>query len=354
MRILKSFKVFESESNLEKLIGSFLDFVETEISTDYVEMDEWIHQKVLNFLRDEYLDSEGHKDFVREKIKDSNEFRDGIEQGEDPDLYLDLLTLKSIEDENYWEEYIEESGFYQVEYDNFHEDVNFLFSRRAPHPMDIRSKFEFVKKSDSPIIDVFGNFNIDDYTGSFLPFKIRSIEPLDLEDGIDELNKEFQEIYALSDNGSLMISSTDLVAIDDMSIDSEYIYINDNPRLISLEGITSWGTLKIGSGNCLAESILRESTGLKPDTGDSIEFYSSLLDLPETKKFDSEQMDFILGRIGMEKLQKMIDDDPERMIFVLKPVLSKILRSEKFNALKFPKNLRGEADLIGDLYDIGF
>jgi hypothetical protein len=76
--------------------------------------------------------------------------------------------------------------------------------------------------------------------------------------------------------------------------------------------------------------------------------------MPEFSRFDDEQIQFVLDRIGHNGgIKKYIDENPEKMAVLLKPVWKKIKSMDQFKDLDFPENLKGEVDLMSDLYDIG-
>jgi hypothetical protein len=137
-------------------------------------------------------------------------------------------------------------------------------------------------------------------------------------------------------------------------MDADYgLFITTNPRLISLEGIRSYDNLELEE-NGLDESVLKRSVDLTPGTPESIEYYQSLLQMPEFSQFDEEQIQFVLGRIGHSNgIQGYIDENPEKMAVLLKPVWKKIKSMDQFKDLQFPEKLAGEVDMMSDLHDIG-
>jgi hypothetical protein len=57
--------------------------------------------------------------------------------------------------------------------------------------------------------------------------------------------------------------------------------------------------------------------------------------------------------VSAEAIQQEIDQNPEKMAVELKGVLKDLLEIPEYQNLKFPENLRREADLMSDLSGIG-
>jgi hypothetical protein len=68
------------------------------------------------------------------------------------------------------------------------------------------------------------------------------------------------------------------------------------------------------------------------------------------KEFFTEE--FILEKLDPIKIQKFIDDFPEKAIVMITPWV-KTKKGSRYDGLKFPENLKGERDLLSDLGDIG-
>ena len=87
------------------------------------------------------------------------------------------------------------------------------------------------------------------------------------------------------------------------------------------------------------------------DGEECVEYYLSLLDLPEADRFDEEQLEFVISRIG--DLQNVINQNPEKMAIRLKSIWKKLKSIENYKDLEFPKEISREADLLSDLDAIG-
>jgi hypothetical protein len=166
--------------------------------------------------------------------------------------------------------------------------------------------------------------------------------------------QEFQTDYAETTTGEFTFYKTRLIAIDKGPMDADFgLFITTNPRLISLEGIRNYDNLEL-EDNGLDESILKRSVDLTPGTRESIEYYQSLLQMPEFSRFDEEQIQFVLDRIGHNGgIQKYVGENPEKMAVLLKPVWKKIKSMDQFKDLQFPEKLSSEVDMMSDLHDIG-
>jgi hypothetical protein len=231
-------------------------------------------------------------------------------------------------------------------------DINYLTPNGKPYYFTEPSRWEEVPGTSIPTIDIEGQAEISDYPGSFLPFRIRDVAHGNFLPG--DVMEEFQTDYVETTTGEFTFYRTRLIAIDKGPMDADFgLFITTNPRLISLEGIRNYDNLEL-EDNGLDESILKKSIDLTPGTRESIEYYQSLLQMPEFSNFDDEQIQFVLDRIGHNGgIQKYIDENPEKMAVSLKPVWKKIQTIDKFSDLHFPENLKGEVDLMSDLHDIG-
>jgi hypothetical protein len=231
-------------------------------------------------------------------------------------------------------------------------EVKYLTQNGKPYILSLSSKWEEVSGQPAPTIDIEGSAEINGYEGSFLPFRVRDVSHGNFLPG--DVIQEFQTDYIESTTGELTIYRTNLIALDKGPIDVDWgFYITTNPRLISLEGIRNYDQIELEE-NGLEESVLKRSIDLVPGTEESIEYYQSLLNDPAFDGFDEEQISFVLDRIGHNGgIQKYIDQNPEKMAVLMKPVWKKIKSIDKFKDLYFPENLSGEIDLLSDLHDVG-
>lgn len=69
------------------------------------------------------------------------------------------------------------------------------------------------------------------------------------------------------------------------------------------------------------------------------------------KKFEVSpvQKEFVATSISPRIMQKLVDENPEKMAVSLKGVL----KNPRFKELKWPESLKGEVDLLSDLEDVG-
>jgi hypothetical protein len=61
------------------------------------------------------------------------------------------------------------------------------------------------------------------------------------------------------------------------------------------------------------------------------------------------QKEFVATSISPKIMQKLVDENPEKMAVSLKGVL----KNPRFKELKWPESLKGEVDLLSDLEDVG-
>ena len=358
MKHLKSFRIFESEGSptmtpeMKKLADSMMMEVDVVVETDGDKMSEWIMEKGFQMAADAYLDSDEFEEFTEASVEETDEYREKVQAGEDPEKVLQQLTNKAVSDQTYWQEFLEERGYDSDAMDEVQGEINYLAPNGKPYYFTEPSRWTEVPGQQIPTIDIEGSAELSDYDGSFLPFRIRDVEHGNFLPS--DVHEEFQTDYAESITGELTIFRTKLIALDKGPIDVSWgFYITTNPRLISLEGIRSYDQIELEE-NGLEESVLQRSIDLTPGTPESIEYYQSLLGEPKFANFDEEQIQFIFKRIGHPNgIQKYIDENPEKMAVLLKPVWKKIKSMDQFKDLDFPENLKGEVDLMSDLHDIG-
>lgn len=358
MRHLKTFRIFESEGSsvmtpeMKRLADSMMGDVDVVVETDRDKMSEWVIEQGLQKAVEDYLDSDEFREFTEASVEETEEYRERIQSGEEPEKVLQHMTDKAISDQTYWDEFLEDGGYDSSSMDEVAGEIKYLSRDGKPYYFTVASEWTEVPGQKIPTIDIEGNAEIKDYQGSFLPFRIRDVDhgnflPRDV-------HEEFQTDYVESITAELTIYRTQLIALDKGPMDSGWgFYISTNPRLISLEAIRNYDQIELEE-NGLDQSILKKSIDLTPGTEESVEYYQSLLQLPEFSNFDEEQVEFVLGRIGHSAgIQKYIDENPEKMAVLLKPVWKKIKSMDQFKDLSFPEDLVGKVDLMSDLHDIG-
>ena len=358
MKHLKPFRIFESEGSptmtpeMKRLADSMMGEVDVVVETNRDKMSEWVIEQGFQRAADEYLDSDEFREFTEASVEETDEYREKVEAGGDPEKVLQQLTDKAMSDQTYWDEFLEEGGYDVSAMDEVQGDINYLAPNGKPYIFTTESTWGEVPGQSIPTIDIEGNAEIADYQESFLPFRIRDVDHGNFLPG--DVHEEFQTDYVESVTGELTIYRTRLIALDKGPMDSEWgFYISTNPRLISLEGIRNYDQIELEE-NGLDESTLKKSIDLTPGTTESIEYYQSLLQLPEFSSFDEEQIQFIFERIGHSiGIQKYIDENPEKMAVLLKPVWKKIKSMDQFKDLQFPENISREVDMMSDLHDIG-
>lgn len=359
MKHLKSFRIFESEGSskltpeMKSLADSIMGDVDVVIETDREKMKDWIVETGLQKVTDEYLDSDEFREFTEASVEESEEYKERIAAGEDPEEVLEEMTDEAMEKQTYWSEFLENTGYDSSAMEEVRGEIKYLTENGKPYYLTEESTWEEVPGQQVPTIDVEGSVMVHDYQGSFLPFRIREISSGNFLP--DDVIQEFQTDYQEAITGELAVSRTNLIALDKGPIDAEWAFwISDNNRLISLEGIRGYENLDIEESNFLSKKILEHSINLTPGTKESKEYYKYLLEIPEFLKFDEEQIQFVLDRIAYPKgIQEYIDQNPEEMAVTLKPVWKEIKSMDQFKDLRFPENLSGEMDLLTDLHDIG-
>lgn len=358
MKHLKTFRIFESEGSpimtpeMKRLADSMMVGIDVVVETDRDKMSEWVIEQGLQLATDEYLDSDEFREFTEASVEETDEYRERVQSGEDPEKVLQQLTDKAVSDQTYWSEFLEDGAYDVSSMEEVQGDINYLTQNGKPYFFTVPSRWEEVPGTSIPTIDIEGQAELSDYQGSFLPFRIRDVAHGNFLPG--DVMEEFQTDYVETTTGEFTFYRTRLIAIDKGPMDVDFgFFITTNPRLISLEGIRHYDNLEL-EDNGLDESILKRSLDLTPGSRESIEYYQSLLQMPEFSNFDDEQIQFVLERIGHnEGIQKYIDENPEKMAVALKSVWKKIKSIDKFRDLHFPENLKGEVDLMSDLHDIG-
>ena len=358
MKHLKSFKIFESEGSssltpeMKRLADSMMGEVDVVVETDRDKMSEWVMEKGFQMAADAYLDSDEFIEFTEASVEETDEYREKVQAGEDPEKILQQLTNKAVSDQTYWNEFLEERGYDSDAMDEAQGEINYLAQNGKPYYFTEPSRWTEVLGQQIPTIDIEGSADLSDYQESFLPFRIRDVEHGNFLP--NDVMEEFQTDYVETTTGEFTFYRTRLIAIDKGPMDADFgLFITTNPRLISLEGIRNYDNLEL-EDNGLDESILKRSVDLAPGTSESIEYYQSLLQMPEFSRFDDEQIQFVLDRIGHNGgIQKYIDENPEKMAVLLKPVWKKIKSMDQFKDLQFPEKLSSEVDMMSDLHDIG-
>ena len=120
--------------------------------------------------------------------------------------------------------------------------------------------------------------------------------------------------------------------------------IESNPKLTSLEGfpVDFDGRFRSNLISCnfsLYDRIRIIEDGIAVESGWS------------EKKFEvyPVQKEFVATSISPKIIQKLVDENPEKMAVSLKGVLN----SPSFKGIKWPENLQKEVDLLSDLSDVG-
>jgi hypothetical protein len=120
--------------------------------------------------------------------------------------------------------------------------------------------------------------------------------------------------------------------------------IESNPKLISLEGFPvdfdgRFRSNLIWCNFSLYDRIKIVEEGIAVESGWSV------------KKFEVSpvQKEFVATSISPRIMQKLVDENPEKMAVALKGVLN----LPYFKGLKWPESLKGEVDLLSDLDGIG-
>ena len=361
MKHIKTFKMFESGSlspltpKMKDLANSMMCSIGLCVETNREQMDKWVFQEALQRVMDEYVESDEFKKFTRGKAAESPEYESSVRNGEDPEKALNLLTDRFFRNQEYWDEFLEETHYESDAVNDIYYEIKYLPAKGKDNTyFDLDSVWKEVKGSSSPFptIEIKGNalLNEKNCTYSFLPFRVGKVEFSDLP---TDYNYNFQTAYEEENSGELIIHNTRLIALDKGPIDVEStLYITDNSRLLSLEGIDEYGGIEIDD-NFLDSEILKRSISLSPGSEESFEYYLSLLQIPQFSSFDEEQIEFIFKRIGKGGIQDAINDNPEKMAILLKSSWKKIKEIPKYKDLKFPENLSSEIDFLSDLSDIG-
>lgn len=339
---------------MESLADHIMSEVDVIIETDEEKMKDWIVETGLQKATDEYLDSDEFREFTEESVEESEEYRERVQLGEDPEKVLQQMTDKAISNQTYWSEFLEDTMYDVSAMEEVKGEIKYLPKEgKKNYILSKSSTWEEVPGQPVPTIDVDGSAMINDYQGSFLPFRIRNVSSGEFLPS--DVIQEFQTDYQESLTGELAIYRTNLIALDKGPTDAEWsFYVSENKRLISLEGFRECEDLNIEADNFLSKEILGHSINLTPGTQESREYYKYLLEIPQFSEFDEEQIQFVLDRIAYPGgIQKYIDENPEEMAIAFKPVWKRIKSMDQFKDLRFPEKLSGEVDLLSDLQDIG-
>jgi hypothetical protein len=354
MRHIKNFKLFESEESVKltpamiKLADSMMVEITVVVETDKDRMDQWVIEEAYQKVRDEYLDSDEFKKFTEASVEKTEEYRVRIEEGGDSQEVLEDLTDDAIKRETYWDEFLENYGYDTDAMSDIHEEIPYLNRDKKEYLLGVDSTWKEIRGESFPTIEIEGSAVVNKYEGSFLPFRISKVTA-----GIlfpDDIREDFQTVYQEDISGELSIYDTRLIALDKPTDVETSLYISDNSRLISIEGLREYDEIEIDD-NFLDEKILKKSINLIPGTQESVEYYISLLDLPEADRFDEEQLEFVISRIG--DLQNVINQNPEKMAIRLKPIWKKLKSMKNHKDLEFPKEISREVVLLSDLDAIG-
>ena len=127
--------------------------------------------------------------------------------------------------------------------------------------------------------------------------------------------------------------------------------------LVSLEGLPSnlspeniQTESSFPSMKRLPQDFLRDGYRMFKETGSWVPYYIKLdLEYSDEGFFTEE---FILEKLDPIKIQKFIDEFPEKAIVMITP-WAKTKKGSRYDGLNFPENLKGERDLLSDLGDIG-
>ena len=124
--------------------------------------------------------------------------------------------------------------------------------------------------------------------------------------------------------------------------------VNDNSFLRSLEGFPLGFEGRFSSDIISCWFSLEERIRIIND-GTYFEFswWNDKRTGPE--KASPEQIQFVATSFSLEDLQKLIDENPEKMAVAMKG----FIKSPQFKGLKWPEKIKGEVDLLSDLSDVG-
>ena len=226
MKHLKSFRIFESEEipvltpEMKRLADSMMGDIDVVVETDRDKMSEWVIEQGLQKAADEYLDSDEFREFTEASVEETEEYRERIQSGEDPEKVLQHMTDKEISDQTYWNEFLEDGGYDVSSMDEVSGEINYLTRDGKAYYFTVPSEWTEVQGQKIPTIDIEGNAEIKDYQGSFLPFRIRDVGHGNFLPG--DVHEEFQTDYVESITGELTIYRTRLIALDKGPMDSDW------------------------------------------------------------------------------------------------------------------------------------
>ena len=173
MKHLKTFKIFESEGNstmtpqMKTLANSMMSDVDVIVETDRDKMSEWVIEKGLQQVADEYLDSDEFREFTEASIEETEEYRERVQSGEDPEKVLQQMTDKAVSDQTYWNEFLEDTGYDTSVMDEVAGEIKYLNPDGKPYFVTLVSQWEEVPGQPVPTIDIEGSAEINGYEGSF-------------------------------------------------------------------------------------------------------------------------------------------------------------------------------------------
>jgi len=205
MKHLKTFRIFESEGSpimtpeMKRLADSMMVGIDVVVETDRDKMSEWVIEQGLQLATDEYLDSDEFREFTEASVEETDEYRERVQSGEDPEKVLQQLTDKAVSDQTYWSEFLEDGGYDVSAMEEVQGDINYLTPNGKPYYFTVPSRWEEVPGTSIPTIDIEGQAEISDYPESFLPFRIRDVAHGNFLPG--DVMEEFQTDYVETTTG---------------------------------------------------------------------------------------------------------------------------------------------------------
>ena len=146
MKHLKSFRIFESEGSskltpeMKSLANSILGDVDVVIETDREKMKDWIVETGLQKVTDEYLDSDEFREFTEASVEESEEYRDRITAGEDPEEVLEEMTDEAMEKQTYWSEFLENTMYDASAMEEAKGEIKYLTENGKPYYLTKESR----------------------------------------------------------------------------------------------------------------------------------------------------------------------------------------------------------------------
>jgi hypothetical protein len=92
MKHLKPFRIFESEGSptmtpeMKRLADSMMVEIDVIVETDRDKMSEWVIEQGLQLAADQYLDSDEFREFTEAAVEETDEYRERVQSGEDPEI----------------------------------------------------------------------------------------------------------------------------------------------------------------------------------------------------------------------------------------------------------------------------